>query len=705
MAKPNISIPGLEMYCGGALQVLSSLPAESVDTCVTSPPYYALRDNKVKGQLGLEDTPEEYIQKLTRIMHEVKRVLKPEGTCWLNIGDSYVRNPAKGQHKPNPKYKPGKQQYVYERGGGRASATFDLSKTDLKEKDLIGIPWAVAFALRADGWYLRSDIIYEKKNALPECLAPETRIYVRQNVTAPIRRIALGDLLHTQGPYPLIMTPTGWCEIKHAWEVEKNEVVTFDAAHVDTVTCSSEHLWPISHDRRTKRVDELSTAELRDEGYCDYLLHNTIGEWLDGSLDQVENYKLNYDLGWLVGIYAAEGGFDAATPGGKGHRVKFTFSLEERDLVGRVASLAELTSAPTISIKDQKDSITVRFSSASWHKLAELIVPGQCTTKQLNLDMLLNTPRDFRQGLWDGYIAGDGSVRHAPQTLNVTGVSAASASKDLRDGMAILASSIGLVTSKGDYSSFDARTGKTYQHYTIWTPYFNRKSKADTTAKQITIRNKKTARQRMRMVDLEVDGGLFLIGDGLVTHNSVKDRPTKSHEYVFLLTKSSRYYYNHEAGKEITKSGKKRSKRTVWSMNTKPYKGAHFSVFPEELIEPMVLSGCPQGGVAQDPFIGSGTTAIVALNSGRKAIGIELSAKYRTLALRRIKEEIRGGGAAKEKEPARKSPAPKTKAPAKRASGRSKAEKQRLKKLLDTGHVETPAETPQRARVRTRTKK
>ena len=122
---------------GDALEQLKKLESESVNTCVTSPPYYNLRDYGTPGQIGREETPEEYISKLTAVFREVHRVMRPDGTLWVNIGDSYAA-------------KSGPQSCGY------------------KGKDLIGVPWMLAFALRRDGWYLRQDIIWQKLNAMPE---------------------------------------------------------------------------------------------------------------------------------------------------------------------------------------------------------------------------------------------------------------------------------------------------------------------------------------------------------------------------------------------------------------------------------------------------------------------------------------------------------------------------------------------------------
>jgi len=122
---------------------------------------------------------------------------------------------------------------------------------------------------------------------------------------------------------------------------------------------------------------------------------------------------------------------------------------------------------------------------------------------------------------------------------------------------------------------------------------------------------------------------------------SVRDRCTKSHEYIFLLSKSQKYYYDAEAIKEQSKSGvaTRRNKRSVWSVSTRPFKGAHFAVFPEELIYPCVIAGCPKGGTVFDPFTGSGTTGVVANRNGRNFIGCDLNPDYVKIAQDRIREE------------------------------------------------------------------
>lgn len=142
--------------------MLKTLPADSVQCCVTSPPYFNQRDYGHEMQIGLERDPQEFIGKLVDVFSEVRRVLRPDGTCWVNIGDSYA---AGGRG--------GGGSYMNDRGDSSWQGKADLNgwrkpPEGLKPKDLLGIPWMLAFALRADGWYLRSDVIWHKPTVMPE---------------------------------------------------------------------------------------------------------------------------------------------------------------------------------------------------------------------------------------------------------------------------------------------------------------------------------------------------------------------------------------------------------------------------------------------------------------------------------------------------------------------------------------------------------
>lgn len=145
---------------GDVRETLASLPDGSVQCCVTSPPYWGLRDYGVEGQIGLEQAPDEYIDAMVMVFDEVKRVLRDDGTLWLNLGDCYANDDKWGGETG------GKQ--AYHDDANRKRIGREKRRTGLKPKDLVGVPWEVAFALRAAGWWLRCDVVWHKPNGLPE---------------------------------------------------------------------------------------------------------------------------------------------------------------------------------------------------------------------------------------------------------------------------------------------------------------------------------------------------------------------------------------------------------------------------------------------------------------------------------------------------------------------------------------------------------
>jgi DNA modification methylase len=199
---------------GDSRSVLATLPDASVQCCVTSPPYFGLRDYGHAGQIGLEETPDAYVARLVDVFREVRRVLRDDGTLWLNIGDSYAASGTKntGRNDGDASYRA--------RTGGAEGARHDYAaqqnrsaiKLDYGAKDLLGIPWMVAFALRADGWWLRQDIIWHKPNPMPESvtdrctkaheyvflLSKSARYYYdAKAISEPIVKGAAGSEFHT----------------------------------------------------------------------------------------------------------------------------------------------------------------------------------------------------------------------------------------------------------------------------------------------------------------------------------------------------------------------------------------------------------------------------------------------------------------------------------------------------------------------------
>ena len=161
VTKLNGNRPRVEILTGDNRQVLPKFAGQSVQSCVTSPPYWGLRDYDHSSQIGIEFSPEEYVENLVNTFREVRRVLRDDGTLWLNIGDGYARNGGIGSHGPNARV--GNTRKLIQKRNCRVPDVWGL-----KDRDLMGLPWRVAFALQENGWILRSRITWVKKAPMPE---------------------------------------------------------------------------------------------------------------------------------------------------------------------------------------------------------------------------------------------------------------------------------------------------------------------------------------------------------------------------------------------------------------------------------------------------------------------------------------------------------------------------------------------------------
>lgn len=156
-----------QILVGDCIEMMRSLPDRSVHTCITSPPYFGLRDYGIAGQIGMEGTPREFVDNLVAVFREVRRVLRDDGTLWVNLGDSYAS--IAGGYAPEGSA--GKHDTVSKATRGAVLRGRRRSPPEgLKQKDLMGMPWRLAFALQDDGWYLRQDLIWHKPNPMPESI-------------------------------------------------------------------------------------------------------------------------------------------------------------------------------------------------------------------------------------------------------------------------------------------------------------------------------------------------------------------------------------------------------------------------------------------------------------------------------------------------------------------------------------------------------
>lgn len=158
---PVFNRDGVTMYQGDCRELIRLVPDGSIDCCVTSPPYWGLRDYGHANQIGLEETPQAFVDTMVNLFREVRRAMSDRGTLWLNLGDTY--NSYSGNRGTDSKYAGEREQFEAKFPAGNG-----LQDKSLKPKDLVGIPWRVALALQADGWYLRQDIVWHKPNPMPE---------------------------------------------------------------------------------------------------------------------------------------------------------------------------------------------------------------------------------------------------------------------------------------------------------------------------------------------------------------------------------------------------------------------------------------------------------------------------------------------------------------------------------------------------------
>ena len=481
-----------QILCGDALEILRTLPDESVHCCVTSPPYWGLRDYGAEGQIGLEPTPEEYVAKLVEVFREVRRVLRNDGTLWLNLGDCYARDGAKGDNSGYGKHAEwcGANLHIHSRTIPRG----------LKPKDLVGIPWSVAKALQAP--------------------------YYTGRIKDERDRVWLAAILDGEG------TISGFRhQRKDDGRIRTGVNIFITNSSLAPLNRISE-IWPAS------RHEHMMPSE--------------------GHLGTRPVYR------WVV---------------------------------GNCQDKSDLLAEPYPYLVEKKLQALVAWNLLEYVKDAKRLGKSrQANEVRAKRDLLVDILHALNSG--DDSVVLPDWLKEPPSLYE-----------------------------PGWYLRSDI----------IWA---------------------KSTSGRMRW--------------GSCMPESVRDRPTRAHEYIFLLAKSECYYYDQDAIREpfatpphaprnkprpgvlgrygggpgspdpsgdpdrVWGNPKGRNKRTVWTVPTRPFKGAHFAVFPPDLIRPCILAGCPPGGIVLDPFFGAGTVGVVALEEGRHFIGIELNPEYCEMARERI---------------------------------------------------------------------
>ena len=627
---------------------LKKLKDKSVQCVVTSPPYFGLRNYGVKGQIGLEKTPEKYVKVMVDVFKEVKRVLRNDGTIFLNLGDSYYaagwecqrRNQVGAKSVDTSKRKTGK----YAEG--------------LKVKDLIGIPWRVAFALQADGYYLRSDIIW--------CLSGGTWLYTRtQKGDMPM---TVKDVARLDSSTVQLWNGGKWTALRGMSKNQRcGDEIELVLRSGERVSCTPTHRFPTN--RGLLEAGQIALGDTLT--FCRLPEPNAI-----------KDCAIDTDAAWFAGLYIAEGSRSEDTIQISGHAKQ----TARWDRVRTIAAKYGGTATLTVDGNNQAIRIYGKVLTA----ILDEFVTGRLAKDKGFAAVVWRYSNRFLASMIDGYLSGDGHWDGDRWRLGFC--RNYNLERDLRTACARLDYTLTLNLSSAEFAGRRIPTfrGELRQ---IRTGHHNEKDRGEV----IEIR-----KARCRDVyDLGVADApyIFALASGLLTHNSkpnpmpesVTDRCTKSHEYIFLMTKKPKYYYDADAIKEpITQSsvnrlnqdvenqegsnrvpfktngkmkavhknlkdkGQKtnsmherrangedleyvtRNKRSVWEIATQSSRECHFAIFPQEIANICIKAGSKEGDLILDPFCGSGTTGYVALKLMRNFIGIELNPEYVKLSKKRI---------------------------------------------------------------------
>jgi len=622
------------------------------------------------------------------VFRECKRILRDDGTLWVNIGDSYAGNMSRASSNGRAGF------------GTTREGVFNRGGDGIKDKDLIGIPWMLAFALRADGWYLRQDIIW--------CLSGGAFVYVKTQ--KGVMPMMVKDVARLDPSTVKLWNGDKWTQLLGVSKSERRgdelEIVLRSG---ERISCTPSHKFPTTRGLLT--ASELIAGDI--------LMSTT--------LPDVENPRdciLDEDAAWFAGLYIAEGSRAHGCIQIAGH----SRETERWERCNRIAKKFGGYATLTVDGNNQ----TIRMYGKVLNAILDELVSGTYASDKCFATVTWRYSNKFIASMLDGYLSGDGHWEAKNNRWRLGFTRNYNLERDLRTACARLGYRLILNMSTVPYKGKDVPTFR-----------------GELRKERSTHHNNKNANEVMEIrkarcryvYDLGVadEPHLFALASGILTHNSkpnpmpesVKDRCTKSHEYIFLLSKSARYYYDNEAIMEIAtgydgrkdtkyKGGPKdmaggaherwqyksgvpvRNKRDVWTVTTKPYKGAHYATYPPDLITPCILAGAPEtccakcgapyvrlvdrvvgtskpcpktqaahearggfgepvgtvgksggsridgysvtlgfqptctcnagtsSGIVFDPFVGSGTTVATAIKLGRKGIGIDLNIKYLT---------------------------------------------------------------------------
>lgn len=571
-----------------------------------------------RGSLGLEPTPDLFVKHLVECMREVRRVLRDDGTCWLNLGDSYsgswgnyAPGGIKGVQRPQTEAGRRMERPAY------ADTTFlppNARVPGLKSKDLIGIPWRAAFALQADGWWLRSDIIW--------CLSGGTRLYAKtQKGEMPT---TLKDLVRLRPETVQLWNGQKWTRVLGWSESARAATLEIELRSGERIGCTPHHKWPTQRGRiRSDGLvvgDVIQTCRLPEP-----------------EADTPSNLP-DETVGWFVGTYLADGSRSTDT-------IQIASNVNELDRYKRLRDLAEDFHGTCVHHHTSERGVTINLNGPVLNAILDTYLSGRMAKHKHLHPRCWRRSNGFLGALLRGYLEGDGHYDEGNKRWRLGFTKNDALATDLRTLCARVGASLRLRRCVHQMRGRKFPGWRGEIHVGDRPPHFNQRPDGEIVA----IRRSRA--RRFYHVGMADELHLFALASGVLTSNSkpnpmpesVTDRPTRSHEYLFLLSKRATYYYDAEAIKEeasswpgkmpdgwdtslgahgtIHRAGRekgreqdpvgdprytgfnaryeptpRRNRRTVWEIATAPFPDAHFATFPPALVTPCILAGTSERG-------------------------------------------------------------------------------------------------------------
>ena len=673
-----------KIHQGESLSILKQMPSDFVNCIVTSPPYWALRNYGVSGQLGLEPTFQEYINRLCNIFDEAKRVLKKDGICFVNMGDTYSGMKVGNDDLKNKNVN---------------TKSFIKPKSNMPDKCLCQIPSRFAIEMANRGWILRNEIIW--------CLDEYTKLFVKFN--GEYKHLSVKNLyaIKNNGNIQILSQNMEgeniWVSVKNIFNNNQKKCLKITTKTGKEIIATLKHKFVYKVNSLLPQVfRKIKTKEAKQLNVGEYLYSND-----ELKLNISTGKREDYNRGFVVGFYLAEGSYLKNQVGIYKNNI-FSLSAQKRwgknkphikkvgvqfscGILDLKRGYIDYLKKYDVKIRRYGNSINIQSRDKILLNLILKFVSGDlCDGKHLT-QKVFNQSKNFMIGIVDGFLAGDGHLDNKRYVVRIKPNYA------LKDDLLLLCRILGydfrfcsVRAQKCQTGFFPAMT------FTIRKVNYRTRSFGCTTDRiesieKIGIKN---------VYDIEIEpyytsfcgkghinkpslerrkdkyNHLYFLGNGIWTHNcksncmpsSAKDRFTVDFEKVFFFVKNKKYWFKQQFEKCITGNGKSqginngkrfnqeasgrgtrmlkngingKNKRCVWKIPTQPFSKAHFATFPGKLIIPMIKAGCPSNGVVLDLFMGAGTTTLVSRKLNRNYVGIELNPEYIKIAEERILKEYK----------------------------------------------------------------